>query len=85
MLRLIAGGALLYFVEPRPEPERRPLTERQRQVLRMKLANKSHREIALSLFISPRAVDSHLADIKHRLGVTAMDDLRKVAVEQGLH
>ncbi len=85
VLRLIAGGALLYFVEPRPEPERRPLTERQRQVLRMKLANKIHREIALSLFISPRAVDSHLADIKHRLGVTAMDDLRKVAVEQGLH
>lgn len=47
------------------------LTERERDVLRLLLAGQSTREIATTLFISPRTASTHVTNILGKLGVTS--------------
>jgi DNA-binding CsgD family transcriptional regulator len=46
------------------------LTPREREILRLLAAGKSNREIGDALFISPRTVQTHLASIFGKLGVS---------------
>jgi len=47
------------------------LTERERDVLRLLLAGQSTREIAATLYISPRTASTHVTNILGKLGVTS--------------
>lgn len=47
------------------------LTERERDVLRLLLAGQSTREIAATLYISPRTASTHVTNILSKLGVTS--------------
>jgi DNA-binding CsgD family transcriptional regulator len=59
------------------------LTSRERDVLRLVATGRTDREIAEILFLSPRTINSHVASVLAKLGVST----RKVAVararEQG--
>ena len=56
----------------RPEARRRPdaLTRREREVLRMLAQGRSNEEIAAELVLSVRTVESHVASIYSKIGVS---------------
>ncbi len=57
------------------------LTAAERRVLHLISENKSTKEIAEELFISPRTVDSHRANICSKLGVSGSFALIRFAIE----
>lgn len=57
------------------------LTAAERKVLRLIARNKTSREIADQLFISPRTVDNHRAHISAKLGLRGAHALLKFALE----
>jgi non-specific serine/threonine protein kinase len=59
------------------------LTARERDVLRLVATGRTDREIAESLFLSPRTVNSHVASVLAKLGVSTRRDAVARAREQG--
>ena len=51
------------------------LTAREREVARLVLEGKTHREIGEAMFVSPRTAEHHLAQIRRRLGVTTRAEM----------
>jgi DNA-binding NarL/FixJ family response regulator len=60
------------------------LTERERQVLHMAAEGLSSKEIAASLFISPRTVEIHRARVMHKLGLSSQTELVRFAIGHGI-
>lgn len=60
------------------------LTEREREVLHLLAEGYSGPEAAERLFISPRTVDSHRANLMRKLGLHTQTDLVHYAVQRGL-
>ena len=60
------------------------LTTRQAKVLQHLVAGKSYREIAVTLEISPKTVDHHVAILKKKLDCRKPRDLVRVAMQRGL-
>jgi len=63
------------------EPE--PLTVREREVLKLTVEGKSSKEIGDLLFISPRTVERHRANIMEKLNIKKTVDLIKYALQKG--
>jgi len=61
------------------------LTPRERQVARLTVAGHTAREIGAQLFISPRTVETHLANVYAKLGVRSKIDLAGRAAELALN
>ena len=59
-----------------PIPSYEPLSEREREVLRLLAEGLSNKEIADRLFSSVRTVEGHLQRAYGKLGVTSRDELR---------
>lgn len=64
-------------------PPLKPLTGREREVLRLIAEGKSSQEIANLLFISVRTVQNHRANITNKLGIKKITDLMKYAIRHG--
>jgi ATP/maltotriose-dependent transcriptional regulator MalT len=62
-----------------PEPERRGLTARELEVLRLVAAGRSNREIAGELFISVKTASVHVSNILGKLGVTSRGEAAATA------
>ena len=77
--RLVAADA-----EERARSEADPLTEREREVLRLLALGHTNQEIAKSLFLSVRTVETHRAHIMQKLRLTTRAELVHYAMEQGL-
>jgi DNA-binding NarL/FixJ family response regulator len=77
--RLVASDA-----EERARAEADPLTDREREVLRLLALGHTNQEIAKSLFLSVRTVETHRAHIMQKLRVTTRAELVHYAIEQGL-
>lgn len=60
------------------------LTARERQVLHLAAEGHNNPEIAARLFISRRTVETHRANLMHKLGVTNQAELVRYAMERGL-
>jgi len=75
------GAALLRQAE---EDERDPLSERERQVLRLIARGHTNAEISQQLFLSVRTVESHRARIQDKLGISGRASLIQYALEHGL-
>lgn len=60
------------------------LTDREREILQLIAEGFSSPEIGEKLFISPRTVDTHRANIIAKLGLDGVPDLIRFAVERGL-
>jgi DNA-binding NarL/FixJ family response regulator len=56
------------------------LTEREREVLDMVGRGWSTREIAESLHLSPRTVDTHRANIAQKLGTTSVAEFARLSL-----
>jgi DNA-binding NarL/FixJ family response regulator len=68
--------------EPGGEPKD-VLTHREREVLKLLADGKTSKEIAALLYISPRTVQNHRANIMRKLNVNRTTDLVKYALQKG--
>jgi two-component system response regulator NreC len=77
--RLVAADA-----EERARAEADPLTDREREVLRLLALGHTNQEIAKTLFLSVRTVETHRAHIMQKLSLSTRAELVGYAMEQGL-
>ena len=61
-----------------------PLTARQREVLSLLAAGRTMKEVAATLGLSPRTVETHKYQIMETLGLKTTADLIRYALDQGL-
>ncbi|MDX2097676.1 MAG: response regulator transcription factor [Leptolyngbyaceae cyanobacterium bins.59] len=62
----------------------RPLSNREREVLKLILEGASNPEIARQLYLSPNTVKTHVRSIFDKLGVEHRIQAAVVALQQGL-
>jgi two-component system response regulator NreC len=60
-----------------------PLSEREREVLRLLALGHTNQEIAKQLFISVRTAETHRAHIMRKLGLETRAELVRYALEHG--
>ena len=70
--------------EERRRAEDDPLSEREREVLRLLALGHTNQEIAKQLFISVRTAETHRAHIMQKLGLSTRAELVRHALENGL-
>jgi two-component system response regulator NreC len=61
-----------------------PLSEREREVLRLLALGHTNQEIAKQLYISVRTAETHRAHIMQKLGLSTRAELVRYALDQGL-
>ncbi|MCP8689809.1 response regulator transcription factor [Marinobacterium sedimentorum] len=67
-----------------PDPDSQPLTPREETVLRLLAEGGSNKDIARTLDISVRTVETHRQNIKTKLNIQTAAGLTRFAIEQGL-
>jgi two-component system response regulator NreC len=79
-------GARLVAAEAaeRRRAEEDPLSDREREVLRLLALGHTNQEIARQLYISVRTAETHRAHIMQKLRLSSRADLVRYAIEQGL-
>ncbi len=77
--RLVAADS-----EERKRAESDPLSDREREVLRLLALGHTNQEIAELLFISVRTAETHRAHIMQKLGLSTRAELGRYALEHGL-
>ncbi|MEX1357135.1 MAG: response regulator transcription factor [Gaiellaceae bacterium] len=77
--RLIAAEAA-----ERRRAEEDPLSEREREILRLLALGHTNQEIAKMLFISVRTAEAHRAHIMRKLGIATRAELVRYALRHGL-
>ena len=77
--RLVAAES-----EERKRAEQDPLSEREREVLRLLALGHTNQEIAKQLYISVRTAETHRAHIMQKLGLSSRAELVRYALDQGL-
>jgi two-component system, NarL family, response regulator NreC len=60
------------------------LTERELEVLRLVALGHTNSEIAARMYISPRTVETHRANLQAKLGITGRPELVRYALEHGV-
>ncbi len=70
--------------EERRRAEEDPLSEREREVLRMLALGHTNQEIAKQLYISVRTAETHRAHIMQKLRLSSRAELVRYALNQGL-
>jgi two-component system response regulator NreC len=85
-VRTVAGGAT--YLQPelgaRLLTAVSPLTDRERDVLRLLALGHTNAEVAERLHLSVRTVETHRANIQSKLGSSSRAELVRHAMEQGL-
>ena len=71
-------------VEERKRAEADPLSEREREVLRLLALGHTNQEIAKMLYISVRTAETHRAHIMQKLRLQSRSDLVRHAIDEGL-
>jgi two-component system response regulator NreC len=64
--------------------EEDPLSEREREVLRLLALGHTNQEISKQLYISVRTAETHRAHIMQKLRLTSRAELVRYALDQGL-
>jgi DNA-binding NarL/FixJ family response regulator len=64
--------------------EENPLSDREREVLRLLALGHTNQEIAKQLYISVRTAETHRAHIMQKLHLSSRADLVRYAIDQGL-
>ena len=77
--KLVAAEA-----EDRRRAEEDPLSEREREILRLLALGHTNQEIAKQLFISVRTAETHRAHIMQKRGLSSRADLVRYALSEGL-
>ena len=71
-------------VEERERAAADPLSDREREVLRLLAVGHTNQEIAAQLYISVRTAETHRAHIMQKLGFNARSELVRYAIDQGM-
>jgi two-component system NarL family response regulator len=71
-------------LEPKDGEEREALTGREQTILLQLAQGKSNKDVALSLKISVRTVETHRKNIKRKLGISSTAGLTRYALEHGV-
>ena len=71
------------MTEPHQKKDRRDLTAREVQVLRLSALGHPNKDIASQLGVSVRTVEAHKAKATQRLGLKGRVDLIRFATRQG--
>jgi two-component system response regulator NreC len=89
-----AGGRYLHpalgarMVQAQIEEQERaasdPLSDREREVLRLLAEGHTNQQIAAQLYISVRTAETHRAHIMQKLGFTTRSELVRHAIDQGM-
>ncbi len=66
------------------QQEADPLSDREREVLKLLALGYTNQEISKQLFISVRTAETHRARIMQKLGLTTRAELVRVAIDRGL-
>ena len=93
-VRIVAGGEryvhpalgarlIAAEVEERRRAEADPLSEREREVLRLLALGHTNQEIAKLLFISVRTAETHRAHIMRKLGFSTRAEIVRYALASG--
>jgi two-component system response regulator NreC len=77
--RLVAADA-----EERKRAQADPLSDREREVLRLLALGHTNQEIATMLFISVRTAETHRAHIMQKLRLSSRAELVRYAIQEGL-
>jgi two-component system, NarL family, response regulator NreC len=77
--RLVAAEA-----EVKAREEADPLSDREREVMRLLALGHTNQEIAKMLYISVRTAETHRAHIMQKLRLSTRAELVRHAIEQGL-
>ena len=77
-------GARIAAAPPQPSGPPDDLSEREIEVLRLIALGHTNSEIASSLYLSVRTVESHRAHIQQKLRLSSRADLVRYALEHGL-
>ena len=77
--RLVAAEA-----EARAREEADPLSDREREVMRLLALGHTNQEIAKMLYISVRTAETHRAHIMQKLRLSSRAELVRYAIEQGM-
>jgi two-component system response regulator NreC len=77
--RLVAADA-----EERARADADPLSDREREVLRLLALGHTNQEIAKMLYLSVRTVETHRAHIMQKLRLTTRAELVRYAIDTGL-
>lgn len=76
------------FLKKHEAPEQRPvaeaLTKREKEILKLIIEGKTNQAIGEQLFISPRTVETHRANLMHKLGVKNTAALVRKAIKHDL-
>jgi two-component system, NarL family, response regulator NreC len=70
--------------EERRRAEEDPLSDREREVLRLLALGHTNQEIAKSLYISVRTAETHRAHIMQKLRLKSRAELVRYALDNGL-
>jgi two-component system, NarL family, response regulator NreC len=71
-------------IEERKRAAADPLSDREREVLRLLAEGHTNQEIAAQLYISVRTAETHRAHIMQKLGFATRSELVRYAVDQGM-
>lgn len=71
-------------IAPREHGAREALTEREQTILLQLASGKSNKEVASTLDISVRTVETHRKNIKRKLGISSTAGLTRYAMEHGV-
>lgn len=71
-------------LEPNTADGREPLTSREQTILLQLASGKSNKEVAATLEISVRTVETHRKNIKRKLGISSTAGLTRYAMEHGV-
>jgi len=66
-----------------PNSERKPLTKREKEILRLIASGFTGRQIAEKLFISERTVDTHRTHVRNKTRCRNTAELTRYAMEHG--
>ena len=77
--RMIAADA-----EERRQAEADPLSEREREILRLLALGHTNQEIAKQLYISVRTAETHRAHVMQKLQLASRAELVRYALDRGL-
>ncbi|PNI02185.1 response regulator [Vibrio diazotrophicus] len=79
-----ASDRLLEQINDKPEPKDNELSKREFDVLKLIVSGACNKDIADTLHISVRTVETHRLRIKKKLGATSTAALVKLALDKGL-
>lgn len=78
------AAALNATASSSPQPGHAPLSDREREVLRLLVLGHTNAEVAGQLYLSEKTIETHRAHILEKLGLRTRADLVRYAIEHGL-